>query len=54
MLSPAFRLKTGVEADQEGMIRCLLENVLFCLDPVDVLKEKHTQRHTRGVNQRSF
>lgn len=37
---PAFCLETGVEADQEGMIRCLLKDVLFRLDPVNVLEEK--------------
>lgn len=45
MLSPAFCLEAGVEANQEGMIRGLLKDVLFRLDPVDVLEEKHTQRH---------
>lgn len=43
MLSPAFCLETGVEADQEGMIRSLLKDVLFRLDPVYVLEQK--QRH---------
>lgn len=43
MLSPAFCLETGVEAHQEGVIRCLLKDVLFCLDPVDVLEEEHTK-----------
>lgn len=53
MLSPAFCLKTGVEADQEGMIGGLLENMLFCLDPVNVLEKNSTKKHP-GVNQRSF
>lgn len=46
MLSPAFCLKTGVEADQEGMIRGLLEYVLFCLDPINVLEDEQTQKKT--------
>lgn len=47
MHSPAFCLKTGVEADQEGMIGGLLEYMLFCLDPINVLEEKHTNNtHT--------
>lgn len=53
MLSPAFRLKTGVQADQEGMIRGLFKYVLFCLDPINVLEEEHTEIH-RKVHQRSF
>lgn len=52
LFSPAFCLETGVQAHQEGMIRGLLKNVLFCLDPVDVLEEKHTKTHP-NVNQRS-
>lgn len=53
MLSPAFCLETGVEADQEGMIRGLLKDVLFRLDPVDVLEEKHTNTHP-NVNEGPF
>lgn len=37
MLSPAFRLKTGVQANQKRMIRGLFKYVLFCLDPVNIL-----------------
>lgn len=36
-VSPAFCLETRVKADQEGMIRRLLKDVLFCLDPINVL-----------------
>lgn len=44
-VSPAFCLKTRVKADQERMIRGLLKDVLFCLDPIDVLEEKRTKTH---------
>lgn len=50
-LPPAFRLETGVKADQEGVIRGLLKDVFFCLDPVDVLEEKRTKTHPH-VSQR--
>lgn len=41
--SPALRLETGVEADQEGVVGRLLEDVLLRLDPVDVLEDEHSQ-----------
>lgn len=49
IFSPAFCLETGVESDQEGMIRGLLKNVLFCLDPVDVLEEKDTKTNPKYI-----
>lgn len=52
-VSPAFCLKTGVQANQKGMIRGLLKYVLFCLDPINVLEEKQTEIHTKAY-QRSF
>lgn len=52
-ISPAICLETGVEADQEWMIRGLLKDVLFCLDPIDVLEEKYTKTQ-RNVNLRSL
>lgn len=48
ILWPAFCLKTGVQSDQEGMIRGLFKYVLFCLDPINILEEKHTEIHQRS------
>lgn len=51
MLSPAFCLETGVEANQEGMIRGLLEYMLFCLDPINVLEEKYTKNTPKSTSE---
>ncbi len=47
---PALCLEAGMKSHQEGMVGSLLKHMLFCLNPVNILKNnneknKHTHTH---------
>lgn len=45
---PALCLEAGMKSHQEGMVGSLLKHMLFCLNPVNILKnnkEKNTHTH---------